>query len=74
MQENVHTHTLTFVFPNTHDGIRYRVIESHNVRFVNLQGQFYSAASSMVFEVHDGGAVSAPAGDWPSVWFRTPDL
>lgn len=54
--------TLTFVFPNTHDGIRYRVIESDNVRFVNLQGQFYSAASSMEFEVHDGGAVSAPAG------------
>jgi hypothetical protein len=51
----------------------YRVIDSDNVRFVNLQGQFYAAASSMMFEVHDGVAVSAPPGDWPAVWFRTPE-
>ena len=49
----------------------YRVVDSENVRLVNLQGQFHSSACSMVFELHNGTGVSAPRGDWPAIWFRT---
>lgn len=48
----------------------YRILDSENVRFVNLQGQFFAASSSMVFEVHDGVSVSSPNGEWPAIWFR----
>jgi hypothetical protein len=50
----------------------YRVLDSDNVRFVNLQGQFFSAQSSMMYEVHGATNVSARKGDWPALWFRTP--
>jgi hypothetical protein len=49
----------------------YRIVDSENVRFVNLQQQFYSSTSSMMFDVHDGSNSSAPPGEWPSLWFRS---
>ena len=51
----------------------YRIIDSDNVRFVNVQGQFYSAHSSMVYEEWRNTSVSAPEGEWPALWFRTPE-
>ena len=34
-----------------HPGL-YRVLDSDDVRFVNLQMQFYAASNSMMYEVH----------------------
>ena len=51
----------------------YRVLDSDNVRFVNLQMQFYAAENSMMLEEHGGSTVVAPKGEWPSLWFRTPE-
>ena len=50
----------------------YRVIDSDDVRFVNLQMQFYAASNSMMYEEHDEQVFRAPKGEWPSLWFRTP--
>jgi hypothetical protein len=51
----------------------YRVLDSADVRFVNLQMQFYAASNSMMYEEHDGVVSLAPKGEWPSLWFRTPE-
>jgi hypothetical protein len=50
----------------------YRVIDSDDVRFVNLQMQFYAASNSMMYEKYGDEVVTAPKGEWPSLWFRTP--
>jgi hypothetical protein len=50
----------------------YRVIDSDDVRFVNLQMQFYAASNSMMYEKHGDEVFTAPKGEWPSLWFRTP--
>ena len=50
----------------------YRVIDSDDIRFVNLQMQFYAGSNSMMYEKHGGEVATAPKGEWPSLWFRTP--
>jgi hypothetical protein len=49
----------------------YRIVQSDNVRFVNLQGQFESKKSVAAFEVYGSRNFSSVGGQWPSIWFRT---
>ena len=49
------------------------MLDSDDVRFVNLQMQFYAASNSMMYEEHSGEVALAPLGEWPSLWFRTPE-
>lgn len=49
----------------------YRVLDSDNVRLVNLQGQFYAGASTMLYEQHNASSCTSRPGDWPAIWFRS---
>ena len=50
----------------------YRIVDSEDVRFVNLQGQGYSKDNKMMFELHGRERFLSPNGSWPSIYFRSP--
>ena len=61
----------------------YRIINSDNVRLVNVMGQWPRATSVSVYDECVAGAAGgggsgkknvsrSEQGQWPSIWFRTP--
>ena len=50
----------------------YRIVDSEDVRFVNLQGQGYNEDNKMMFELHGRERFLSPNGSWPSIYFRSP--